>query len=136
MVTIAIIILVVVGLGVILGSIRKRKLLINKGVLILIAIAMGILYFNGAFSDKPLEARASAYQNTAPSISQAPYLLDTPSRAYYVVSHYENEHWLVLTEYYSYDRKKWEKSESPLAFDKSLPEFAGLSIVNNTIGGQ
>ena len=125
----AIALLVVTGLLVVLFSIRKRKLCVNKGVIALVIIAGATLAFtNWQDSGKgPQQVQAEQpYNDKVPSLKAAPYWIQTPSRGYFVVEYYSNETHLVLQEYYSYDVKKWEHQTLPLFLDKSLTEYSGL----------
>ena len=130
MLAVAIVLLVFVGLYVVIGSIRNRKLMINKGVVIITVIAVGLIFIQGYFNKGDLrQLEAPYYQQIAPPASYAPYGLSTPSRAFFIVSYEETDKYLVLDNFYYYDKKKWEYSETPLPLDKSLPEYANLEVI-------
>lgn len=124
----AIIILVVVGLIVVIGSIRKRKLLINKGVVIIVIIAIGLFVFDSHFNNKENENLAR-YQQIAPNIVDAPYMLITETRTYYVAEWYINDQYFTLQRFWFFDQDEWEIAPLPLLFDKSIPDYSDLNIV-------
>jgi len=132
--TFAIVILVLLGLYVVLGSIRKKKLLINKFVVILAIVAVGLLMLSGN-SQRAEKAVTPQYQQNIPSVQAAPYYLPTRTRAYYVATFSDNPIQLVLTNFYYYDRKKWANSDIPLYFDRAVPEFQNLKIYRRDITG-
>jgi len=132
--TFATVILVLLGLYVVLGSIRKRKLLINKFVVILAIVAVGLLLLAGN-SKSAEKAVTPQYQQISPSVQEAPYYLLTSTRAYYVATFEDTSRYLVLTNFYYYDRKKWENSDIPLYFDRAIPEFQDLKVIKRNIGG-
>lgn len=130
MLTIAIVLLVFVGLYVVIGSIRNKKLMINKSVVILTVVAVGLIFVQGYFNKGDSKSvEAPYYQQIAPPASYAPYLLSTPSRAFFVASYKDTDTHLVLNAFYYYDKKKWEYSEIPLTLDKSLPEYSNLKVI-------
>jgi len=123
----AIAILVIVGLVVIIGSIRKRKLLINKGVVILVLIGIGLFIFDSHFNNDDQEF--TYYQQIAPNTVDAPYMLITDTRTYYVSEWYENERYFTLQRFWYFDKDEWEQGVIPLKFDKSLAVYADLQIL-------
>lgn len=132
--TLAIIILVLLGLYVIFGSMRQRKLLINKFVVIVGVVGIGILLLNGQFSkNDSAQTEIQYYQKLAPTIQEASYYLQTESRAYYVSTFQDSETSLVLTDYYYFDKKKWELSNVPLPLDKTI--YGELKLYKRNIGG-
>ena len=130
MLIVAIVLLVLIGLYVVLGSIRQKKLLINKGVILVTIIAVILIFISGHFSQSGNQQEVKYYQEIAPSIQKAPYILPTPSRAYYIATFQEDERYIVLTDFYYYDNgKKWEHTDIPLPLDKSLPGYSDLKIL-------
>jgi len=127
---IAVILLVLVGLYVVIGSIRQKKLLINKRVVIIAVVAVALLFFSSRFGNDNGDQQVQYYQEIAPSIQNAPYIVSTPSRAYYISTFQEDEAYLTLTCFYYYDKgNKWERSDIPLYLDKSLPEYSNLKVL-------
>ena len=134
MVVIAIITLVLLGIYVILGSIRQHRLLFNKFVVIVAVIAIGILVLQGSLSkNDPQQVEIPPYQKIAPSVQQAPYVVQTSSRAYYVTTFKDSEDVLLLINYYFYSRKNWELADIPLPLDRSI--YGNLKVVKRNIGG-
>lgn len=134
MTAIAVIALILLLIYVVIGSIRQRKLLFNKTVLVVAIIAIGILVLQGQFSrDDPQRVEVPKYQQLAPPVQDAPYVLQTSSRAYYVATYKDTAEALILTSYYFYDKKKWELSDIPLPLDKSI--YGELKPVRRNIGG-
>ena len=126
----SIIILVLVGLYVILGSIRQKKLLINKGVVIIAVVAVGLLFFSSRFGNDESKTEVQYYQEIAPSIQAAPYMVLTPSRAYYIATFQDDDSYLVLTNFYYYDKgKKWVNTDVPLHLDKNLQEYSNIKVL-------
>ncbi len=131
---IAIIVLVVLGLFVVIGSIRQRKLLVNKFVIIVALIAIGIISLSNTLAGStPQKLETQYYQRIAPSVQDAPYIVPTSSRAYYVSTFNETTKGIVLTCYYYYNQKKWERSTIPLPLDKTL--YGNLQVYKRKIGG-
>lgn len=131
--TLAIIILVVLGLYIVVGSILKKKLLLSKFVVIIAVLAIGMLLLSSQFSSNDSQDDIQAYQKIAPSVQNAPFMVQTSSRAYYVSTYLDTDDALTLTNYYFYDEKKWEKSSIPLPLDKSI--YGELKVHKRIIGG-
>lgn len=130
MLIIAIVLLILVSLYVIFGSIWQKKLLINKGVIIITVIAIGLIFFSARFGGNDDKQQVEYYQEIAPPITQAPYMLQTPSRAYYIATFDDTESHMVLTYFYFYDKgKKWTSTNMSLFLDKTLPEYSDLKIL-------
>lgn len=117
----AILIIVILGLYVIVGSIRQKKILLNKFVVVLGIIAVGLLLLNGAFNKGDAQqVKPEYYQEIAPNVEDAPYIVQTSSRAYYVATYLDSPQYLTLTYYYYYDRKHWQESDIALPLDKKV----------------
>ena len=96
-------------------------LLKHRAVLVIGVIIVGVLVVINSYnsSRQPSEYEVPQYQISAPDKSTAPQIYSTPSRVYYVVASYESGDELVLTDFYDYDRKKWERHTQPLPLKKS-----------------
>jgi len=131
----AVLLLILLGLYVVIGSIRKRTLLINKFVVFLAVVAIGIIVFSNSFGSdsSSQEQQKSRLQEKAPSVQDAPYYVHTSSRAYYIATFDDSEECLTLTSYYYYDRKRWEPSSIPLPLDKQI--YGNLKVHRRNIGG-
>jgi len=137
MIVLAIVILILLGLYVILHIIRHRNAPNIKVVLIIGAIAVGLIVINNTLNKDDATGRASIpyYQEIAPSVQDAPSVLPTPGRAYYIATFKENAEYITLTNYYYFNDQEWEFSSIPLPFDKSLPEFNKLQVYKRNIRG-
>lgn len=130
----AIIILVLLGLYVLLGILRDKKLLLNKFTIFLAVVALGLLALSGGFSHTESDTRVvSSIQKKAPPVQLAPYMLQTSSRAYYVATFQDTPEYLILTDYFYYDRNQWLETAVPLMLDKVV--YGNLEITKRNIGG-
>jgi hypothetical protein len=57
------------------------------------------------------------YQETAPDIKSAPYVVTTSSRIYYVQQYSGSEQLLTLNRYYTYLGKEWIYKTEPLVLN-------------------
>ena len=130
----AIIFLVMLGLFVIIASIRQRRLVFSKGIFFLSIIAIAAIVISGLMAPKDSNAtqQISKIEKKAPPVTEAPYVLQTSSRAYYIASYKDEKDYLVMTVYYYYDKNKWEKSDIPLMLDKKITPY---KISQRQIGG-
>ena len=134
MTALAIIALVLLGIYIIFGSLRQHKLLINKFVVVVAVLAIGVLILQGSFSSNDSQqTKTPQLQKVAPSVQQAPYVLQTSSRAYYVATYQDTENVVILTSFYYYDKKVWELSNIPLPLDRSI--YGNIKIIKRSIGG-
>ncbi len=101
MLVIAILLLCLVVFGLLCGKIRHKML---KPLLFLGLVGIILLGVNSYFGNKDSEAQANipAYQQIAPSIQIAPYVLPTLTRAYYIASFHYTTTNLILTDFYFY----------------------------------
>lgn len=125
-VAVTVIVLIVVAVAVL--SIHRRHLVINKYLIILIAVAVGVIFYTQQFQQNTPDIEIPIYQEKAPSIQAAPYVLQTPSRAYYINKFEMQGDYLVLTDYYSYDKKKWRESDAPLYLDTTITGYKNLQV--------
>lgn len=112
--------LIVSGLITVLVSLKQRKLYLSKLLLIVAAASIGVLVFNNQVSSNIPKSETAQYQEVSPSFSEAPYLVNTSSRAYYVSTYQEIPDGLLLTNYFYYNQKKWEASDKPLPLTEKL----------------
>jgi len=91
------------------------KMLIVCGLVGLAVI--GVRACNAALN--PAGSQVQHYQEIAPPVTAAPYVLATSSRVYYVAEYTEDGDTILLKSYYTYDAKKWQKSTTPLPIDKN-----------------
>ena len=131
---VAIVLLVLLGLFVFIRSKQQHKLFLNKFVIIFTVIAVGILVIGGKMgSNDPQQVAVPYYQQIAPSSQDAPYVLQTSSRAYYVVSYNEIGDIVELTDYYYFNEKEWERAETSLPLDRRY--YGNIQITKRNIGG-
>ena len=128
----AIIILVLLGLFTVIASVKQRKIVLSKGVVILALIAIGVIYLTNQFGGQTTNQVGSSIQAKSPPVSEAPYLLQTSSRAYYVASFKDSPEYLTMTVFYSYDKKKWQRYTIPLPIDKKVVPY---QLSRRNIGG-
>ncbi len=133
--TLAIVVLVSIILYVVFSTIRQRKLALNKFSFVIIIVSIGIIILSNQFNKASVSSDVPYYQTIAPDVQHAPYILQTPSRAYYVATYTDNKDSLTLTNFYYYDKAKWQRANEPLYFDKAISEFSKLEIQKRKIGG-
>ena len=99
------------------GIIRHPRLIVVLILIIMVAVGFTTCgkSFDGLFGKKgaatsDIPEMTQHYNQIAPSVSQANYVLQTSTRAYYVQSYTVKEHILTLNEYYNYDKNTWKKS--------------------------
>ncbi len=115
-----------------LGYLFKHKILLAM-------VVIGLVVFFGArtigqiTSPKPSVTAQTlqaipAYQQIAPTTAQAPQVLRTASRIYYVSTFTEDKRYLTLTKFYVYDSKQWQLITMPLVLDKAA--YGGMKLYN------
>ncbi len=130
---IAIVILICIGVYLLAGIVLRKKLLLPMPVLIGMVVCGGVIAFSNASGQNNQEN--TKYVKVSVAYKDAPYILQTPDRGYYVATFRDDGEFLTLTDYYFYDKDKWEYSDSPLPFDRGLPEFKNLEIIKRPRGG-
>lgn len=101
----------------------------QKAFLFLIVIGIGAVFLFGYFNkSKPDQVELPSYQMVIPTTQQAPYVVQTSSRIYYVSTMEDNADMLVLTDYYIYDKNEWEHIQTALPLDKQV--FGEIEIYN------
>ena len=127
---IGIAVIVITVLIVIWASIKRKQLIFNKKAVFFILIVGVCLIVYGNISSASNEpvVEVPYWQESAPSYSKAPYVVQTPSRVYYVKEYTVDDNLLMLDEYYTFDKNKWRKMDIPLPIDKSIPAYADVSI--------
>lgn len=115
----AVIALVVIALVTVLGSIRNRRLVFNKPMLIVTAVAIGILVFNHQTNGGQPSQPVPEYVRVIPPAAAAPFVYPTDSRSYFVKEYYYDGDTIVLMKYYHYERE-WTYSDKPLPLPPGL----------------
>ena len=86
-----------------------------KAIIGLAVLIVGLLMLrNCAMGSESLIVETPEYQKIAPAVKEAPYIVQTSSRVYYVVKYENSGEGLILLEYFTYDRKEWQKQTIPL----------------------
>ncbi len=118
----------------ILGFLIKHPRLLVAG-LIIVFIVFGLSSCSSALGGKKAGAQETpAYQKIAPGLQEAPYVLLTDTRVYYVAKYENTQDLINLTEYWSYDRKAWAKGKHPLPISRDYFKGARLyDRANNKI---
>jgi hypothetical protein len=71
-------------------------------------------------SSEAANTEPAKYQQIEPTVKQAPYVLWTQTRLYYV-SKYSGEMPVVTLEiYYTYDKDSWTLQDQPLVIDENI----------------
>lgn len=118
----AIIVIVLIAIIVLFGLFVKHKLIINKFIVILLILSVGYLVISSNLNKNKSESpnvEIPAYQKIAPDISNAPRVVQTSSRIYYVSSIADDGVNLTLYKYYTYD-KKWNYYDKPLVLSRNI----------------
>jgi hypothetical protein len=95
---------------------HHKALLVLTGVLILGIFAWRTCSNVGNQATTTLPS----YQQIAPTVDKAPYVIATSSRMYYVTDYTEDKGLITLKKYYLYDKKAWKFMTTPLVLDKKV----------------
>lgn len=63
--------------------------------------------------------QAQSYQTIAPTIKQAPTVIATGTRIYYVSQFEDDGKVVMLLKYYTFDKDTWQFSNKPLPLDRN-----------------
>ena len=100
----------------------RLLVIVVAAVFILFGISTCSHVFSGSKSKTAITATkedAGPFDATAPPEAKAPYCLYTNTRYYYVTRYSTAKDSITLTEFWSYENKKWVKQAKPLTFNKS-----------------
>jgi len=89
-------------------------------LLILIVGGIGLFAFNSYRASQPPPTQAQVQQSTAPSVTLAPYAVQTASRVYYAVNYKDDGKVLTLQQYYTYTKNKWQLQKGELPLDRTV----------------
>lgn len=91
-----------------------------KMLIILVIVVIAFVSFNRCSGpgDTSQQVTIPEYQKIAPNVKDAPYVVRTSSRVYYVKAYDDSEGVLTLYEYYTYDNKKWQMQDFDLPIDR------------------
>ncbi len=106
-------ILVIIGKALL----KNKVLLVLVVIIAVIAIGVGS-YTNATKKSEVGKVEIPSYQATAPAKSIAPQIAVTQSRIYYVTASRAEGDWLILTDYYTYN-KTWEHKTGELRLLRS-----------------
>lgn len=94
----------------------------HKALLVLLVIGIGGVFAWRACSNIGHSTTTTvpipSYQEIAPGVDKAPYVIATTSRVYYVTDYTEDKELITLKKYYIYDKKAWKLMTTPLILDK------------------
>ena len=97
-----------------IGFLWKHK----KAAIFLTVIIFGIISFTQYQSSQNPQTEAATYEQLPRQLTGLD-IIQTSTRHYYIVSSYETESQITLTDFYAYD-KKWARYDKiPLTFDKT-----------------
>jgi len=71
--------------------------------------------------------KVAEYQTVAPAIKQAPYVVTTGTRIYYVNKFLDKNNVVTLQQYYIYDKNTWQMKSKPLDLDRKY--YGQITIV-------
>lgn len=96
------------------------KLLSRPGfiLIIIIAVVIGITSQLGGGKKEVIET--PAYASNIPTREQAPVVVYTSSRQYYVKNYSDNDQVVTLVDYYWYNNGEWEKGKVGLPLDRKV----------------
>ncbi len=110
-----------------LAILLKKKALVVLAVVVLgSAIVIGVATKSNTTPATAAAKNIPAYQLIAPSVKDAPTVLRTSSRVYYVSTYKEDKQQITLTRFWVYDSKKWQLVTKPLVFDKAI--YGGMKL--------
>ena len=104
-----------------------KYLFTHKIALLLIIVGVVVAIAIGSQNKPQAEASTPGIQAAAPTVAEAPYLLQTSSRLYYVVDYKDDNRVITLSSYYYYDKEKWALSEAPLDIDRKY--YGAVNLV-------
>ena len=97
------------------GLFKHPKLLIVLGIVVFAVVGFSRCTGPG---DTSQQVTIPEYQEKAPEVKAAPYVVQTSSRVYYVKAYDDSDGIMTLYEYYTYDKDKWQKQELDLPIDR------------------
>jgi len=98
------------------------RILKSKFGIVLVVILVVIIFVVPRLSPPK---QVPEFAKNVPSIKQAPTLVQTSSRQYYVQKYVDDGKVLTLQVFYAYD-KNWQKYSTPLAIDRAV--YRGVSV--------
>ena len=98
-------------------------LLKNKVLLIIVVVAFVALFVISSVTAQIRENNPQPtipeYQKVAPTKAEAPTVVATGSRVYYVSDFTQDEEGVTLLTFFVYNEKEWEKRTVPLRIDRN-----------------
>jgi hypothetical protein len=71
--------------------------------------------------------KVAEYQTIAPSTKQAPYVVSTGTRIYYVAKYTDNKQLITLQQYFTFDKNTWQVHKTPLLLDRKY--YGEITII-------
>ena len=115
---IAIAVLIVKSPLLLLGFLFKSKVLLIVVIVGLIAF-FAISSITATIREKNPTIPIPEYQQIAPTKIEAPTVVATGSRVYYVADYTKDEEGVTLLTFYVFNEEIWEKRTSPLRIDRN-----------------
>jgi hypothetical protein len=120
----------------ILGWVIKHPRILF-GIIILIFIIFGIKACSSVFNENNTVTTESGetismpkvqeYQTLAPKAKQAPYVISSGTRIYYVVEYSDKNNIVTLKKYYFFNKDTWQLENKPLIMDR---KYYGQITIN------
>lgn len=94
-------------------------------LIILIALVGAVFFFRtcsktfGGTTNTTI-TKVPSYLSIEPTIDQAPYVVETGTRIYYVKKYIDNGQILTMQQYYTYDKDTWQFSNKSLALNRNV----------------
>ena len=125
MIVLAILILIVKAPFLAIGYLAK-----HKAFLIIAVVGIGVAFLFGQFNrvNESSTMAFEPYQIIAPTFQQAPRVVQTESRIYYVATMHDDGRVLTLTNYYTYNEDSWQHQRKTLGLDRQL--YGDIKIYN------
>lgn len=115
---VAIVVLILKSPFLLFGALLKNKLLLIIVVIAFVAF-IGISSITAKMKANDPIPPIPEYQKTAPTIAEAPTVIATGSRVYYVLDFIQDEEGVTLLTFFVYNEKEWEKRTAPLRIDRN-----------------
>lgn len=91
----------------------------HRILLIVLVVVVGFFVIKGNFfKNDEYPQEVPEYQRIMPSEQNAPRIVQTTSRYYPYSTFKEDSNFLILTDYYIYDREGWRHETKPLRIER------------------
>lgn len=100
------------------GALLKNKVLLVI-VVVVFVLFLGISSITAQMKENNPTPPIPEYQKVAPAKAEAPTVVATGSRVYYVSDFTQDEEGVTLLTFFVYNEKEWEKRTVPLRIDRN-----------------